>query len=140
MTQAFGRWVIARNRTSAVVDLSDDVRLSSPCASAGACSTMKAAVLMLSDHSRSSGRKGIRVNAVAPGPSRRRHRLSEGPGVKKGRSDVTPLGRVGQVDDVVGGILFLLSDEARYVTATDLIIDGGVTKSIFNHFPARTWD
>jgi NAD(P)-dependent dehydrogenase (short-subunit alcohol dehydrogenase family) len=41
---------------------------------------------------------------------------------------------------VVGSILFLLSDEARYVTAATLVIDGGVTKSIFNHFPGRTWD
>ena len=41
---------------------------------------------------------------------------------------------------MVGGILFLLSDEARYVTATNLVMDGGVTKSIFNHFPGRTSD
>jgi NAD(P)-dependent dehydrogenase (short-subunit alcohol dehydrogenase family) len=50
------------------------------------------------------------------------------------------LGRVGQTSDVVGGILFLLSDEASYVTATHLVVDGGVTKSIFNHFPGRKWD
>jgi NAD(P)-dependent dehydrogenase (short-subunit alcohol dehydrogenase family) len=62
------------------------------------------------------------------------------PEIKKGRSEVTPLGRVGQTSDVVGGILFLLSDEASYVTATHLVVDGGVTKSIFNHFPGRKWD
>jgi NAD(P)-dependent dehydrogenase (short-subunit alcohol dehydrogenase family) len=62
------------------------------------------------------------------------------PAIRRGREEVTPLGRIGQVEDVIGGILFLLSDEARYVTATTLVIDGGVTKSIFNHFPGRTWD
>ena len=62
------------------------------------------------------------------------------PAIRRGREELTPLGRVGQVEDVVGGILFLLSDEARYVSATTLTIDGGVTKSIFNHFPGRTWD
>lgn len=141
MTQAFGRWVIAHNRTGAVVNLSSMSGFQ-PYTSAGAYSTVKAAVLMLSDHFAIEwARKGIRVNAVAPGHIETPlTAYLKDPVIKKGRSDVTPLGRVGQVDDVVGGILFLLSDEARYVTATNLIIDGGVTKSIFNHFPGRTWD
>jgi sorbose reductase len=141
MTQAFGRWVIAHNRTGAVVNLSSMSGFQ-PYTSAGAYSTVKAAVLMLSDHFAIEwARKGIRVNAVAPGHIETPlTAYLKDPVIKKGRSDVTPLGRVGQVDDVVGGILFLLSDEARYVTATNLMIDGGVTKSIFNHFPGRTWD
>ena len=141
MTQAFGRWVIAHNRTGAVVNLSSMSGFQ-PYTSAGAYSTVKAAVLMLSDHFAIEwARKGIRVNAVAPGHIETPlTAYLKDPVIKKGRSDVTPLGRVGQVDDVVGGILFLLSDEARYVTASNLMIDGGVTKSIFNHFPGRTWD
>jgi NAD(P)-dependent dehydrogenase (short-subunit alcohol dehydrogenase family) len=141
MTQAFGRWVIAHNRTGAVVNLSSMSGFQ-PYTSAGAYSTVKAAVLMLSDHFAIEwARKGIRVNAVAPGHIETPlTAYLKDPVIMKGRSDVTPLGRVGQVDDVVGGILFLLSDEARYVTASNLMIDGGVTKSIFNHFPGRTWD
>jgi NAD(P)-dependent dehydrogenase (short-subunit alcohol dehydrogenase family) len=141
MTQAFGRWVIAQKRTGAVVNLSSMAGYQ-PYGAAGAYSTVKAAVLMLTDHFAIEwARKGIRVNAVAPGHIETPlTAYLKDPAIKQGRSDVTPLGRVGQVDDVVGGILFLLSDEARYVTATNLVMDGGVTKSIFNHMPGRTWD
>jgi NAD(P)-dependent dehydrogenase (short-subunit alcohol dehydrogenase family) len=141
MTQAFGRWVIAHNRTGAVVNLSS-MAGDQPYGAAGAYSTVKAAVRMLGDHFAIEwARKGIRVNTVAPGHiDTPLTAYLKDPVIRKGRSDATPLGRVGQVDDVVGGILFLLSDEARYVTATTLTIDGGVTKSIFNHFPGRTWD
>ena len=51
-----------------------------------------------------------------------------------------PMGRVGQPEDIAHGILFLLSDEADYITATRLDIDGGLTKSIFDHMPGRKWD
>ena len=140
MTQAFGRWVMAQKATGAVVNLSSMAGYQ-PYGAAGAYSTVKAAVLMLTDHFAIEwARKGIRVNAVAPGHIETPlTAYLKDPAIKQGRADVTPLGRVGQVDDVVGGILFLLSDEARYVTATNLVIDGGVTKSIFNHMPGRTW-
>jgi 3alpha(or 20beta)-hydroxysteroid dehydrogenase len=141
MTQAFGRWVIANNRTGAVVNLSSMAGYQ-PYGAAGAYSTVNAAVLMLTGNFAIEwARKGIRVNAIAPGHIETPlTAYLKDPAIKQGRADVTPLGRVGQVEDVVGGILFRLSDEAQYVTATNLVIDGGVTKSIFNHFPGRTWD
>ena len=141
MTQAFGRWVIAHGRTGAVVNLSS-MAGDQPYGAAGAYSTVKAAVRMLGDHFAIEwARKGIRVNTVAPGHIETPlTAYLKDPAIRRGREELTPLGRVGQVDDVVGGILFLLSDEARYVSATTLTIDGGVTKSIFNHFPGRTWD
>lgn len=141
MTQAFGRWVIAHGRTGAVVNLSS-MSGDQPYSSSGAYSTVKSAVRMLGDHFAIEwARKGIRVNTVAPGHIETPlTAYLKDPVIRAGREAVTPLGRVGQVDDVIGGILFLLSDEARYVTASTLTIDGGVTKSIFNHFPGRTWD
>jgi NAD(P)-dependent dehydrogenase (short-subunit alcohol dehydrogenase family) len=39
---------------------------------------------------------------------------------------VTPLGTAGTPYDVAAGILYLASDEARYITGTELIIDGGL--------------
>jgi 3-oxoacyl-[acyl-carrier protein] reductase len=39
----------------------------------------------------------------------------------------TPLGRLGETSDVVGAVLFLVSDEARHVTGTEITVDGGMT-------------
>jgi 3alpha(or 20beta)-hydroxysteroid dehydrogenase len=38
-----------------------------------------------------------------------------------------PLGRVADASDIAGSILFLASDEAAYVTGSELLVDGGVT-------------
>jgi len=38
---------------------------------------------------------------------------------------VTPMGRVGQVDDVAGVVAFLASDAAKFMTGSDVTVDGG---------------
>ena len=38
-----------------------------------------------------------------------------------------PMQRLGDASDLVGGIVFMASDEARYMTGAELVIDGGVT-------------
>ena len=126
MTQAFGRRLIADNAGGAVVNLSSMAGYQ-PYGAAGAYSTVKAAVLMLTDHFAIEwARKGIRVNAVAPGHIETPlTAYLKDPAIKQGRADVTPLGRVGQVDDVVGAILFLLSEEARSPVRGGAIRDRG---------------
>jgi 3-oxoacyl-[acyl-carrier protein] reductase len=39
----------------------------------------------------------------------------------------TPLGRLGNVDDVTPLVSFLLSDEARFITGQTLVVDGGIS-------------
>ena len=41
-----------------------------------------------------------------------------------------PMGRMGDAWDVAHAALFLASDEARYVTGTELVVDGGLTAKI----------
>jgi NAD(P)-dependent dehydrogenase (short-subunit alcohol dehydrogenase family) len=141
MTQAVGRWLLASGRGGAVVNLSSMAGFQ-PYGASGAYSTVKTAVVMLGEHFAIEwARKNIRVNSVAPGHIETPlTAYLKDPEIKRARAAVTPLGRVGQVDDVTGAILFLLSDEASYVTGAHLVVDGGVTKSIFNHFPGRKWD
>ncbi len=38
-----------------------------------------------------------------------------------------PLGRMGEPDDIAWGAIYLASDEARFVTGSELVIDGGYT-------------
>lgn len=77
------------------------------------------------------GPRGIRVNAISPG-----YIVTEFMGKTGLPQEVlagfdaiiktnTPLGRVGTVDDVLKGILFLASEDSAYMTASDLVIDGG---------------
>ena len=47
--------------------------------------------------------------------------------MKEVRRQLTPLGHLGEADDVANCILFLASDEARYVTGAELVVDGGMT-------------
>ncbi len=47
--------------------------------------------------------------------------------VTRGAEAVVPMGRIGQPDEVANGALFLLSDEASFVTGVALPVDGGVT-------------
>lgn len=74
------------------------------------------------------GARGIRVNAVCPsavpteGTQRNRNAERDARRVAS-----TPMGRLGTVEDVASGIAFLASDEARFITAQALVVDGGIT-------------
>jgi cyclopentanol dehydrogenase len=71
----------------------------------------------------------IRVNSVHPGfvdtPMARPGLLGNESG--KARMDATPLGRFGKPIDIALGCLYLASDEASWVTGSELVIDGGMT-------------
>jgi D-sorbitol dehydrogenase (acceptor) len=71
----------------------------------------------------------IRVNAVVPGPVETPATKSlwdASPDIREALDRATPLGRIGQPDDVVPAILFLASPEAAWSTGTVLTIDGGM--------------
>jgi len=77
---------------------------------------------------------GIRVNSVHPGfvmtPMVANVAASLGAGAAEFQERVLssiPLGHMGDPMDVAYGVLYLLSDESKYVTGTELIIDGGYT-------------
>lgn len=71
----------------------------------------------------------IRVNSVHPGfvdtPLARPGLLGNVSG--KARMDATPLGRFGKPSDIALGCLYLASDDAAWVTGSELVIDGGMT-------------
>lgn len=72
------------------------------------------------------GSRGITVNAVAPGfvPTALTDVLSDEQ--KAQAIDMTPLGRLGTVEDVANAVVFLASDEACFITGQVLSVDGGL--------------
>jgi glucose 1-dehydrogenase len=70
---------------------------------------------------------GIRVNAIAPGPTLTgltRASYTD-PEARRATEALIPLGRLGQPDDLVGAVLFLAADESRWVTGSIVTVDGG---------------
>ena len=72
-------------------------------------------------------RKGIRVNSVHPGvlPAMRTSKLTADPTYRDKMLAAVPMGRAGRVEEVAHAVLFLASDEASYITGTEVVVDGG---------------
>lgn len=78
--------------------------------------------------------RNIRVNTLSPGPVDTPIFELQG-GSKQGAdalrqqfSQMIPLGRMGQIDDVAKAALYLASDDSSFVTGTDLFVDGGMAQ------------
>lgn len=72
--------------------------------------------------------RGIRVNSVHPGFIRTPLvERSLDPTALGAIAKLHPLGRIGEADDVAHGVVYLASDEAKFVTGSELVIDGGYT-------------
>ena len=72
---------------------------------------------------------GIRANSIHPGPIDT-DMIAASIGTPEGRAasiSRIPMGRIGSVDDVAYGALFLASDESSFMTGAELVIDGGLT-------------
>jgi 3alpha(or 20beta)-hydroxysteroid dehydrogenase len=67
----------------------------------------------------------IRVNAVAPGPIATPMVLPTGDPATRERLARTPLGRIGEPEDIAEAVLFLVSDAASFITGAELTVDGG---------------
>jgi len=69
--------------------------------------------------------RNVRVNTILPGQIQTRMFDSITPEQAKAIAEATPLGRVGEPNDIAYGALYLISDESKFVTGAELIIDGG---------------
>ena len=54
-------------------------------------------------------------------------RWKKKPSAKKNLEKVIPLKRVGKPTDISNSIMFLLSEQANYITGTEIVVDGGTT-------------
>ena len=79
-------------------------------------------------------RLNVRVNSIHPGyiwtPMVENYLRSSGADLAEGRAALDamhPIGHVGDPEDIAYGVLYLASDESKFVTGTELVIDGGYT-------------
>jgi NAD(P)-dependent dehydrogenase (short-subunit alcohol dehydrogenase family) len=74
-------------------------------------------------------RRNVRVNALAPGwfPTEMTGEMFGDEGSLRWMRSRTPMGRAGELDELVGPLLFLASDASRFVTGHTLAVDGGWT-------------
>ncbi|HLZ26359.1 MAG TPA: SDR family oxidoreductase [Chloroflexota bacterium] len=73
------------------------------------------------------GPRGIRVNAIHPGYIETPMTAAAPDAFRTTNAAQTPLGRTGQVEDVVPLVVFLLSDEAAFISGADIPVDGGMS-------------
>ena len=73
----------------------------------------------------------IRVNALGPAlvitPGTKH--IAENPELAKKYAAAVPLGRIGMPEDMVGAVIFMVSDAAGFVTGQTIYVDGGLTAS-----------
>jgi NAD(P)-dependent dehydrogenase (short-subunit alcohol dehydrogenase family) len=127
--QAAARRMIAQGGGGSIINLSSISEVVSGAGLTHYAATKAAVGNLTRGMAAELGRHGIRVNAIGPGTIQteivsylpeaeqtRRHAVSR---------SLTPLGRLGQPEDVVGAAVFLASDEAAYVSGITLYVDGG---------------
>jgi len=105
------------------------------CQNTVACNTSKGAIMQFTrslaiDHAK----EGIRVNTICPGFIKTKMNedfIGNPPDAQKQLDDIAaglvPMGKRGEPDDIAYALLYLASDESKYVTGASLVVDGGWT-------------
>ena len=76
------------------------------------------------------GKHNIRVNCIAPGLIRTdfcARVVGESADVEGGQCEETPLGRIGETDEIAGAAVYLASKAGSFMTGQTIVIDGGAT-------------
>jgi 3-oxoacyl-[acyl-carrier protein] reductase len=115
-----------RRRTGAIVNVSSVVGVHGNPGQANYAASKAGIIGLTKALARELGSRGVRVNAIAPGyisteltdvlPEEARSLILQN----------TPLGRLGEPEDVAGAVRFLCSDEAAFITGEVLLVDGGL--------------
>ena len=121
MRQAGGGSIINISSTAGLV--------ASPSGSASYTASKGAVRLLTKSTAIQYAKEGIRCNSIHPGPidtDMIQETLTDSAKLEE-RMQRLPMGRVGTADEIAYGVLYLASEEASFVTGSELVIDGGTT-------------
>ena len=121
MRQAGGGSIVNISSTAGLV--------ASPSGSASYTASKGAVRLLTKSTAIQYAKAGIRCNSIHPGPidtDMIQETLTDSAKLEE-RMQRLPMGRVGTADEIAYGVLYLASEEASFVTGSELVIDGGTT-------------
>ena len=131
LAQAVGRHMIER-KSGAIINV-DSLNTYAPLTGVTPYAISKAGVLMMTRALANEwGKHGVRVNSIAPGffPTALSQEMWTQEKMTNWAKTNTPLGKLGDVKDLVGAAIYLASGASRFVTGQTLRVDGGVTAGI----------
>jgi NAD(P)-dependent dehydrogenase (short-subunit alcohol dehydrogenase family) len=112
----------------AVVNISSIAGYAGFLQSAAYCASKGAIELMTRALGTELGPLGVRVNCVAPGNIRtpmNAHQFAASREYEKSLEDRTPLGRIGETEDIAAAVVYLASPAAKFVNGASWLVDGG---------------
>jgi 3-oxoacyl-[acyl-carrier protein] reductase len=124
-TQAVAPYMI-KQKDGAIISVSSVVGLDGNFGQTNYVATKAGVIGMTKVWARELGRSNIRVNAVAPGFTATEMVKAMPEKILDGMKARTPLGRLGEPEDIANAFLFLASEKASFITGTVLRVDGGI--------------
>lgn len=129
LTRAVAKGLVAAGKGGSLINISSQMAQVGGIDRAVYCATKHAVDGFTKSMAIEWGRQGIRVNTICP--TFIRTALTEStfanPERRKWIEDKIKLGRVGEVEDIMGAVVFLASDASALITGTALMVDGGWT-------------
>jgi 3-oxoacyl-[acyl-carrier protein] reductase len=118
--------LMATRKSGAIVNASSIVGLYGNFGQSNYVATKAGVIGLTKVWARELGRKGIRVNCIAPGFISTEMTAAMPTDILSSMKDRTPLGRLGRPEDVAAAYAFLLSDDAAFINGQILGVDGGL--------------
>ena len=125
MTQAVSKSML-KARKGSIINMASVVGLHGNPGQTNYAATKGGVIAMSKTWAKEFGSRSVRSNCIAPGFIQTPMTDILPEDVIKGMLDATPLGRLGQVEDIANAVLFLASDESSFITGEVLSVAGGL--------------
>ena len=118
--------IMMRQRSGSIINVTSVSGIRGNAGQANYAASKAGVAAMTSSLAKEMGRRGIRVNCVAPGFVETDMVDAMNPKVVEGAKTLIPMRRLAQPEEIAKVVRFLASDDASYVTGQQWVIDGGL--------------